>query len=194
MFPRNLTGRRKWGVQGKLVGATQPPPPTPCTPTAARPPLPHRPHPHRSLGDSWTAAWKSLWTQIHRADVLGPHAGLYPWLSLILSELQVGLKDGHHLTSPAGLLAVPLCKAFQVPISHLLCASSETLENPKTWTAELKPVTWPALWGDNSGAPSAPSLRPVKLVPAWPVFKRLELCPRDELNSTLWILWNCAFS
>lgn len=71
------------------------------------------PCPPRSLADSWTATWKSLWTQTHREDVLGPHAGLYPWLFLILSELQVGLRDGRHLTSSAGLLAVPLHKAFQ---------------------------------------------------------------------------------
>lgn len=135
MFPRNLTGRRKWGIQGKLVGATQPPPPTPCTPNC------HPSPPAPTLTDPWQIAEQlpgNHCEQIHRADVLGPHAGLYPWLSLILSELQVGLKDGCHLTSPAGLLAVPLYKAFQTlgscfPLSLCFLWKTWKSQNLNSW-------------------------------------------------------------
>lgn len=86
------------------------------------------------------------------------------------------------LTSSAGLLAVPLHKAFQTlgscfPPSLCFLWKTWKSQNLNSW-AQASDL---ACTVGRKGASSAPSLRPVKLVPAWSVFKRLELCPRDRL-------------
>ena len=129
MFPRNLTGRRKWGIQGKLVGATQPPPPTPCTPTATPPP---RPHPHRSLADSW--------------KLPGNHCEHRFTGQMCLDHMQVCIlgclwscqSSKWVWTSPAGLLAVLLYKAFQTlgscfPLSLCFLWKTWKSQNLNSW-------------------------------------------------------------